>query len=160
MVRLRKRSASQTPNGSVYPTFPAPGFRPLPPALTSGEGLRPVCGVRMRAIGGSTQRGATDGQFACTESPRLQDKALSRFVVQFYPFKHPFKVLSGDPIRNHCRGGLDCKPDCNTQATHLWKGATCIGCRQWTGPVQARPCRVVDSQIQLRYGFKKVHCLE
>ena len=141
MVRRRKRSASQTGNGSVGPTSPAPGFLALPPALTSGEGLRPVCACAQQ---GAPRRGA-HGQFACTESPRLQDKALSRFVVQFYPFKHPFKVLSGDPIRNHCRGGLDCKPDCNTQATHLWKGATCIGFWQWTGPVQARSYRVVDS---------------
>ena len=122
MVRRRKRSASQTGNGSVGPTSPAPGFLALPPALTSGEGLRPVCACAQQ---GAPRRGA-HGQFACTESPRLQDKALSRFVVQFYPFKHPFKVLSGDPIRNHCRGGLDCKPDCNTQATHLWKGAILI----------------------------------
>lgn len=109
----------------------------------------------MRAIGDSTQRGATDGQFACTESPRLQDKVLSRFVVQFYPFKHPFKVLSGDPIRNHCRGGLDCKPDCNMQATHLWKGATCIGCRQWTGLCKQGPVEWSIHRFSFGMALKK-----
>lgn len=135
MVGCRKRSDPQTRKGSVSLAFPASGVLAVRLA-DFWRGLE--ASVRMRAAG-APSRGARQRVSSPVQSLRLRDKALSRFVVQFYPFKHPFKVLSGDPIRNHCRGALDCKPVCNMQATHLWKRATCIGCRQWTGPVQAKP---------------------